>query len=266
MSDDSSYPNRSPQGRLCHGTKKRPCARWRMCARCNDLVARRASARIHQDLQILEDQYGLPEVLALTITLPGLWHGIRRSSIFKQYAFITGRQTLKGLPGMWPMRGLNKRLLDSGVVGGWHFIECTHNKTTGYWNTHIHSILLGNCGSWLPLSAVKVDADFGRSLESSTSQNLRTLGFGERYTLDACQDMAQVLGYCVALAYSSKQALEGPPGELAKFLGVVQPRLVRPFGIARISNDDRIAYLIENDKHDIADVLIAREQAREDKA
>ncbi|HIA03468.1 MAG TPA: hypothetical protein EYN66_16440 [Myxococcales bacterium] len=164
------------------------------------------------------------------------------------------------------MRGLNKRLLDSGVVGGWHFIECTHNKTTGYWNTHIHSILLGNCGSWLPLSAVKVDADFGRSLESSTSQNLRTLGFGERYTLDACQDMAQVLGYCVALAYSSKQALEGPPGELAKFLGVVQPRLVRPFGIARISNDDRIAYLIENDKHDIADVLIAREQAREDKA
>jgi len=192
---------------LCSGTRLRPCSRWKLCPKCNDLQARRTSARIYRTLEILEEEE-LP-VFALTITLPGAWHGIRHSSIFSQYAYATARSTVQGLAGQWPMRGLNKRLKDAGVVGGWHFVECTYNSAASWWNVHVHSILLGDCTGWLPKSEVEIDENFSRKIRSSTSDELRTLGFGERYTLDECQDQQQVVGYCVALAYSSKQALKG---------------------------------------------------------
>jgi len=250
----------------CSGTRLRPCARWKLCPPCNDVVARRASARIHQSIEMLD----IPprDVYALTVTLPGYWHGIRKSSIWAQYAYITGRQKLwksYGKTGLWPMRGLNVRLTEHGVLGGWHFIECTFNSTTHCWNMHLHSILLGDRPTWLPLSEFSVDEpvldsqNYSRSLKSSKSLELRKLGFGERYTLDRCQDTGEVVSYCVLAAYSSKQALKGPATRLQAFLRSVKPRLVRPFGIARMSIDDRINWHLEQDNHDIADMLMSKQ-------
>ncbi len=201
------------------------------------------------------------DVYALTITLPGYWHGIRKSSIWSQYAYITGRSSVKGRGGLWPMRGLNVRLMEDEhtVLGGWHFVECTFNSTTHCWNMHLHSILLGGRPTWLPLSESKVDENFTRSLVSSKSLELRKLGFGERYTLDRCQDSGETVSYCVALTYSCKQALKGPATRLQAFLRSVKPRMVRPFGIARMSLDERINWHLEQDNHDIADMLMSRQ-------
>jgi len=257
MSGSLSYPNREA-GTLCSGTRKRPCSRWKRCARCNDIVARRTSARIHQDLKMLEDLWGKEEVLALTITLPGMWHGIRRSSIWSQWTYITGRQQLKGLPGLWPMRGLNKRLSEAGTVGGWHFFECTYNQGTRCWNAHLHSILLGNCAGFLDTSEVRYAEDGSKSVIGSKSSQLKELGFGERYTLDRCVDDAEVVGYCVSRAYASKQSLKGPEKELVAFLRSVKPHLVRPFGRARVPKVDRVQWLLENNMDVIADLLLSR--------
>lgn len=243
-------------GEPCSGSNLRPCARWKLCPPCNDVVARRASARIHQTIEMLE--IGPKDVYALTITLPGSWHGIRKSSIWAQYAYITGRNAVSGRTGLWPMRGLNLRLQEGGVLGGWHFIECTFNDKTKCWNMHAHSILLGKCPDWLPMSETIVDEEFNRKLKSSKSVELEKIGFGERYTLDRCQDTGQVVGYCVALAYSSKQALKGPSKDLQAFLRSVKPRMVRPFGIARMSMQERINWHLEHENHDIADMLMSK--------
>lgn len=240
----------------CQGTKRRPCARWKLCAKCNDLTARRAQARIMQTIDILE--IAAEDVYALTVTLPGSRHGIRRASIWSQYAWITGRQQITGRGGLWPMRGLNARMLESGVAGGWHFVECTFNSATKCWNMHLHCLLLGGRPTWLPLSDHEVDADFNRRLKSSTSTKLGAMGFGTRYTLDRCQDVGDVVSYCVALAYSSKQALKGPATRLQSFLRSVKPRLARPFGCARLSQMDRIQYHLENDNPEFADYLLSK--------
>jgi len=245
----------------CSGSTLRPCARWKLCPPCNDIVARRASARIHQSIEMLEIQS--EDVYALTVTLPGYWHGIRKSSIWAQYAYTTGRNALSGRGGLWPMRGLNVRLTEGGVLGGWHFIECTYNSTTHCWNMHVHSILLGDRPDWLPLSEISVNEDFQKSLNSSKSLELRKLGYGERYTLDRCQDTGEVVGYCVALAYSSKQALKGPANRLQAFLRSVKPRMVRPFGIARMSMQDRINWHLEQENHDMADMLMSKQNRQE---
>ena len=100
--------------------------------------------------------------------------------------------------------------------------------------------------------------EFNRKLKSSKSVELEKIGFGERYTLDRCQDTGQVVGYCVALAYSSKQALKGPSKDLQAFLRSVKPRMVRPFGIARMSMQERINWHLEHENHDIADMLMSK--------
>jgi len=243
----------------CKGNRLRPCARWKLCPPCNDLSARRASARIHQSIEMLE--VDPQDVYALTVTLPGYWHGIRKSSIWAQYAYITGRQTLKGRGGMWPMRGLNVRLTEHGVLGGWHFIECTFNSTTHCWNVHFHSILLGGRPTWLPLSETTVDEDFVKGVvDGSKSLELRKLGFGEIYSLSRAGDPGEVIAYCTELAYASKQALKGPAVRLQAFLRSVKPRLCRPFGIARMPMQERINWHLEQGNAEIADLLMSREQ------
>jgi len=199
----------------------------------------------------------------MTVTLPGYWHGIRKSSPWAQYAYITGRQSLPGRGGLWPMRGLNVRLMEEEhtVLGGWHFVECTFNSKTHCWNFHFHSILLGGCPSWLPLSETTVDDDFQRSVvDGSKSLELRKLGFGEIYSLARAQDTGEVIAYCTELAYASKQSLKGPAVRLQAFLGSVKPRLVRPFGIARMSLETRVNWHLEQGNGEIADMLIAKAQ------
>ncbi len=243
----------------CGGNRLRPCARWKLCPPCNDLSARRVSARIHQTIEMLE--IAAEDVYALTVTLPGYWHGIRKSSIWAQYAYTTGRSPVSGKGGLWPMRGLNVRLAEGGVEGGWHFIECTFNSKTHCWNMHFHSILLGACPDWLPLSETSVDEEFQRVVvDGSKSLELRKLGFGEIYSLTRAQDTGEVVAYCTELAYASKQSLKGPSVRLRAFLGSVKPRLVRPFGIARMSMRARINWHLEQGNGEIADMLIARAQ------
>lgn len=244
-----------------------------MCAGCNDLIARRAAAKVHGTLAVLRHLYGSLNLQALTTTLPGSWHGIRSASIFKQYAYLNARVPLPGTGGgLWPKRGLNKRLQDAGVLGGWHFFECTYNDRTGCWNAHFHSLIVGDCSSWLPVSeqAYDVVSTQGRYPSSvttkhplsSTSGKLRSLGYGERYTLDQIGDADQLTAYVSEFAYCSKQNVKGPSRALATWLRVVKPRLVSPFGIARVSDDDRIACHLENDEHDLADMLQSKQDAR----
>ena len=160
------------------------------------------------------------------------------------------------------MRGLNVRLQEGGVLGGWHFIECTFNSTTHCWNTHFHSILLGDCPDWLPLSETTVDEEFVKGVvDGSKSVKLRILGFGDIYSLSRAGDPGEVIAYCTELAYASKQSLKGPAVRLQAFLRSVKPRLCRPFGIARMSMQDRINWHLEQGNADIADMLMSKAQS-----
>lgn len=263
-----------------YGTKKRPAARWRRCAWSNDQVARRASAKTIADLQyLLSEPYAGYEVFALTITLPGAWHGIRRASLWSQYEYITGRCTVSGYPGWHSMRGLNTKLKEWGAVGGWWFFECKYNSKKKWWNAHLHGLLIAPAGwnpSELPVSEVEVlnkehivvtsDDDvreWKRHVCGSTAGSLRTLGFGERYTLDRCTTPEEVVAYSNSLSYCTKQQLQGPENELTTFLRGAKPTLTRSWGAARIPFDDRITWLVQNDQHDIADMLLSRNAVRQ---
>lgn len=246
------------------GTKKRPAARWRRDSWSNDQVARRAAAKCRSDLEyLLEEVYCGYEVFCLTVTLPGAWHGIRRASLWSQFEYCSARTTVSGYAGWHSMRGLNTKLVEWGAVGGWWFFECKYNSKQKWWNLHVHGIMIAPKGwdsSKLPVSDVDIreEEKWKRHVKSSTAGALRTLGFGERYTLDRCQDDLDVISYCTALAYCSKQQLQGPEIELVGFLRARKPRLTVPWGAARISHDDRVGWLIQNDKHDLADMLMAR--------
>ena len=248
-----------------HGTKKRPAARWRRCAWSNDQVARRAAAKTRSDLEyLLETVVPGYQVLCLTVTLPGAWHGIRRASLWSQFNYMVARTTVKGHSGWHSMRGLNTKLRDWGIVGGWWFFECKYNSKKKWWNLHVHGIVLAPPGyeaAELPISEVDVvdEENWKRQVKSSTSGALRSLGLGERYTLDRCQDDLDVISYCTALAYCTKQQLEGPEKELVGFLRGRKPRLTSAWGVGIIPMDDRIGWLIQNDRHDLADMLMSRQ-------
>jgi len=111
------------------------------------------------------------------------------------------------------------------------------------------------------MSETSVDDDFQRSVvDGSKSLELRKLGFGEIYSLSRAQDTGEVIAYCTELAYASKQSLKGPAVRLQAFLGSVKPRLVRPFGIARMSLETRVNWHLEQGNGEIADMLIAKAQ------
>lgn len=237
------------------GTKFRPKGRWHRCAWSNDVVARRAAAKTSRDLEILLEDYPDEPIQVLTLTLPGAWHWVRSASLYAQWDYIRERVTVKGLPGWHSMRGINTRLREAGARGGWHFFECKYNKKTEHWHLHCHSLFVGDVTSWLPASEKEVREDFSTDLKSSTSGKLRELGFGERYTLDVPEDEGQVLSYCTKLAYCTKQQFEGPEKHLKAFLRYKKPRLVEPFGDARMSKARRIEYYMDRDMHDMVDIL-----------
>lgn len=244
------------------GTKARPASRKKRDPWSNNVVAMRKAAKASEDLKILDYMYPDTPVQCLTTTLPGTWHGIRSSGLCNQFDYMTKRVTVPGYAGIHSMRGLNLKLAnDTYVFGGWHFFECKFNTKKNWWNLHCHSLLFGDASPAVPLSEFDIPSIWNsegglqkKKLKSSTSGFLRELGFGERYTLDQCDSMGdkyEKLSYCTKLAYCTKQVLEGPENELVAFLGGRKPRLSEAFGAARMSNDDRIAYYLEQDNHEM---------------
>lgn len=244
------------------GTRKRPAARWKRDPWSDDLQARRVAARTSQDIQILLEDFPGEPVQVLTLTLPGAWHGIRRASIFAQWEYMRARRQVRGLPGVWSMRGLNKMLTDAGAVGGWHFFEVAYSKKNKWWHLHCHTILVGDISSVIPRSAYTVDENWTKKLESSTSGTLRELGFGERYTLDEAVDYQETISYCSKLAYCTKQKLDGPEQQLVAFLRARKPRLSEAWGAARVGDDRRVEFALEHDDHDSARYLLDRQERR----
>lgn len=255
-----------------YGTKARPKARWKRDPQSNNVVATRKAANVAGDLSILQSMYPDTSLQCLTTTLPGAWHGIRRSSLHNQFDYMTARVTVPGYAGIHSMRGLNLTLTnDTNVFGGWHFFECKYNNKKKWWNLHCHSLLFGDASATIPLSEYSIpenddDSDpwsmwnsegglQNKKLISSTSGVLRELGFGERYTLDQADSTMEQISYCTKLAYCTKQVLDGPEKELVGFLRGRKPRLSEAFGAARMSNQERINYLIEQDDHEMARLL-----------
>ena len=114
----------------------------------------------------------------------------------------------------------------------------------------------------MPLSETTVDEEFVKGVvDGSKSVKLRILGFGDIYSLSRAGDPGEVIAYCTELAYASKQSLKGPAVRLQAFLRSVKPRLCRPFGIARMSMQDRINWHLEQGNADIADMLMSKAQS-----
>jgi hypothetical protein len=220
----------------------------------------RKAAQASEDLKILDHMYPDTPVQCLTTTLPGKWHSIRSQSLVNQFNYMTERKTVSGYAGIHSMRGLNLRLQnETYVFGGWHFFECKYNTKKNWWNMHCHSLLFGDATPKIPLSDYEIPKIWNeegglqnKKLQSSKSYDfLHDLGFGERYTLDQADSAHEKISYCTKLAYCTKQVLEGPENELVGFLRGRKPRLSEAFGAARMSTDDRIAYYIEQDNHEM---------------
>ena len=245
------------------GTKARPAARHKRDVWSNNVVAHRKAAKVMEDLKVLDMLYPDTPVQCLTTTLPGSWHPVRNSSLVNQFDYMTKRVTVSGYPGKHSMRGLNLKLTnESYVFGGWHFFECKYNTKKKWWNLHCHSLLFGDASPTIPLSEFDIPSIWNsegglqtKNLKSSTSGFLHELGFGERYTLDQADSVNEKVSYCTKLAYCTKQVLEGPENELVGFLRGRKPRLSEAFGAARLSNDDRIAYHVEQDNHSMVEYL-----------
>ncbi len=247
------------------GTSKRPAARWKRDSWSDDKTARRVAARTAKDLEILLEDFPGEPVQVLTVTLPGAWHGIRHASIFAQFEYFRARTTVRGLPGVWSMRGLNKVLTDAGAIGGWHFFEAAYNEKNKWWNLHCHTLLVGDITSVLPMSAHTIDENWERKIDKSVvmrSGVLRDLGYGEIYSLDEAQDYQQSVSYCTKLAYCTKQKLSGPEQQLVAFLRARKPHLSSSWGGARLGDDRRVEFALEHDDHDSARYLLDRQERR----
>lgn len=224
------------------------CARGLMCPRCEERRAtQRAwnlSNRLQYDLDVAEDSGLELQVGVLTVTLPGRDHAIRRATLREQYDYMTERVSETGR-GWSSMRGLNNRMKDWGVSGGCHNIEFTWNEQQGWWNTHMHSIMVGYADDMeIPLKDSSRDIWHDEDLlsqkvvDNNASTELYKLGFGGLYSLDWAEkhEFDQAIRYAAKVAYMTKpiKAPGEKRSELRKFFtgsdGGTNLRLSRPFG------------------------------------
>lgn len=231
-----------------HTDDRNLCSRGMMCPRCeNTRASKRAwnlCKRLENDLDMAEDEGSQLQVGVLTVTLPGKGSRIRRANLRSQYDYMTSRTTLPYHVGHHSMRGLNTKLKEWGVTGGCHNIEFTWSSKNKWWNTHCHSIIVGDkeCMD-VPLNETKsILWEHDRLLPTEKvtggfSNRLQDLGFGRRYSLDWArpEEFAQTIRYAAKVAYMTKpiKAPAEKRAELRRFFGGfdgTNPRVSRPIG------------------------------------
>ena len=236
------------------------CARWRLCAACEEVRAKRMQAKIARRLQHeidwAEEVGWSPKVAILTTTLPGKESEIRRASLEDQVKYLTSRVTVSGYTGWHSMRGLNTKMKEWGVSGGSHHIEFTNTK--GTWNCHMHSVMFGFEDDWaVPLKSCTKQSEWNDDgtmrlmpeklplLHKSNKRVLEPLGLGRIYTLDVAtkDELSEIVRYSAKVQYVTK-ALDvkkmnrGLTREVSDFLDGKTtkkgtrsyPRLARTFG------------------------------------
>lgn len=255
------------------------CARHMLCLSCNNIAARRKSGELTKICSWLEEEVGVVDWGILTVTLPGKRHWIRNASLEDQYRYMTEAAT--SAKGKEPMRGLLAYLRSQGVEGGMTFLEATYNSKSETWHLHSHMMLVSrqtiglamtledrcsscsaelvNCSCWLPGESPMPEHYV--SVGGGWSRGLQSKGFGRRYSYDDRDPGAGVGGfvkYCTQLAYLAKpiQFEEKIPkekhAELKAFFHNSRPRLVRRWGIARQSRDEKERWdAVYNDRQNL---------------
>jgi hypothetical protein len=236
------------------------CARWRLCAACEDVRARRTQAKLARKLQHeldWADDVGWPlKVGVLTTTLPGKESEIRHADLESQVNYLCSRVTLPGHTGWHSMRGLNTKMKEWGVMGGSHHIEFTNSS--GTWNCHMHSIMVGFEEDWaVPLKTCTKLSEWNDDgtmrlipeklplMHRSNKRVLEPLGLGRIYTLDIAteDELDSAVRYAAKVQYVTKaidvRKMNGfLRAETSDFLAGKKtkkgsqsfPRLVRSFG------------------------------------
>jgi hypothetical protein len=225
------------------------CARGMMCPKCE---SRRASNRgsklmkkLEAELVIAEESgWKVPDVGVLTLTLPGSYHNIRHAPLLEQYEYMTRRVTMPGITGWHSMRGVNKVLSTLGVHGGCHNLEFTWNEEKQWWNTHLHSLVIGyGIKDQFDKAGLFETATFDynenrewewdKTLTGGFYDRLGEMGFGRRYSLDWAEthEYESIVRYSAKVAYMTKpvKATKEKRGELVRFF-LSSPRLSRPIG------------------------------------
>lgn len=247
----------------CEAT--RPCGRHQLCPRC---MKKQASQKLAQLFEALDMVHHLrPTVQAagvLTRTLPGHRHSsrIRGAPLFRQYEYmqrLLSPHTEEGrIEREWRSR--------IGAVGGITVLEAVKRKNKK-WHLHTHEILFESIHSSIQLRASDVDetcrncekdidecdstaacilGGTTRKVSGRWSKDLSDMGWGRRYSWDKHADIG--LGYLVKFAYVIKapqfeEELEPKDRqELALFYRNTRPRMIRRWGVARISPGEREKY------------------------
>lgn len=225
------------------------CSRGMMCPKCESRRAsnrgRKLMQKLNAELEIAEESgWRVPDVGVLTLTIPGRTHPIRYAPLREQYEYITERVTLPGKTGWHSMRGVNKMLDMLGVHGGCHNLEFTWNEDEQWWNTHIHSLVIGyglkkQFDSAGLFETAKFDWNANREWEWDKTlvggfyDRLDQLGLGRRYSLDWAEphEYESIVRYSAKVAYMTKpvKATKEKRGELVRFF-LSSPRLSRPIG------------------------------------
>lgn len=237
------------------------CARGMMCPKCESRRAQRRGSQLMKklaaEMTIAEESgWSAPDVGVLTVTIPGKNSSIRHADLQSQYDYVTERVTLPSLTGWHSMRGLNKLLDMLGVHGGCHNLEFTWSEKNGWWNTHIHTIVVGyglqtkvspdgqtSLGEfekhgWKETARFGFDADREWEWDKNSdhggwNDDLAKFGFGRRYSLDWAQphEIEALVRYSAKVAYVTKpiKAPKDKRGELVRFF-LNSPRLSRPIG------------------------------------
>lgn len=245
--------------------KTRPCGRHELCPRC---MKKQASQKLAQLFEALDMVSHLrPTVQAagvLTRTLPGHRHAsrIRGAPLFRQYEYMNdllSPHTNAGkLERQWRY--------DIGAVGGITVFEAVKRRNKS-WHLHTHEILFESINSPITLrasdvsetcreckkdldecdlTAACINSGTTRKVGGRWNNDLSKMGWGRRYSWDKHGDIG--LGYLVKFAYVIKapqfdEDLEPKDRqELSMFYRNSRPRMIRRWGVARISPGEREMY------------------------
>ena len=242
-------------------SKVRPCGRHELCTSCMKKQASQKLAQLFEALDMV--QFLRPSTVraagVLTRTLPGHRHPsrIRNAPLFRQYEYA---QALRR------SRSERQWLYDIGAIGGITVFEAV-KKPGKAWHLHSHEILFENesypiqlkpsdveescrnCDQDLDecdLTAKCVLAGTKRKVGGRWNQDLARIGWGRRYSWDPHEDIG--VGYLVKFAYVIKapqfEEQMGPKDEreLAMFYRNTRPRMIRRWGIARFTPEEREKY------------------------
>ena len=252
-----------------HFNDRSLCRRGMLCPSCEETRTRARrktiARRLDYDLNLAEDEGRKLKVGILTLTLPGKDKDIRYAPLQAQYNYLTARTTLSGHTGWHSMRGLNTMMKEWGVTGGSHNIEFTWNSKNKWWNTHLHSLIVGYDGSisvplkettkWSRMYDYENESynswgnqtmpgdyryDLGDKVVSNRQNKLlEQFGMGKIYSLDWAEqgELDNMIRYSSKVAYLAKpfKAPVDKQQELSEFLTGTAgrkkaPRLGRTIG------------------------------------